>query len=578
MREIVLKIIGEKNKNGQVLLLIVLMVSVLITMIFASSYQTRVDTRFSKLQQESTRAIAAGEAGVELGYTLPPAGTQTFSTFTPQLSALTGIDMDKSTLTVSNNESQSAFVSPLVLNQQQYTFYLSSYSNSTYGSTANLNKLFVYYGTADNGNAQCNNVALEMSYIGSPSTDTKVEAVERFYDPGNRVRTLIFQGTRVWRYDCDASLTNCEAVYTKTLSEWLADIGHQANWAFLPDANSSIDAISSYYIHNNNQIRFTFSQSNSLWTFICHRAGTDLNNCRAESAYSTVNAWLASVNRNNWDVFVPDNAPIEGLDFHLTPSGNKIRAQFNQGKLIWRYDCDLGMADIANCSAVSWTTSMPSVGNWLLPVAGLTNWNVQPSTNTGLDDMVMYDTADNLYARVLLFQGNNIWPFSCDKDFAGDDFNNCQAESKQSLGQWLEWINKSNWVSNQPKIANRLVADTGNIFSSQNDNIAEVGPAGGYTLTVDGVDTTFYCRSPLMNNPYSYLPVDAKLLMVRLFSTTGDYNSKLGFMTDAGASVLLPAQGKTIIADTWTTGQVHKIIRSFQSYPQIPMEFFVTGL
>ncbi len=66
---------------------------------------------------------------------------------------------------------------------------------------------------------------------------------------------------------------------------------------------------------------------------------------------------------------------------------------------------------------------------------------------------------------------------------------------------------------------------------------------------------------------------DIKVVFMRvLFNAT-----KLGIQRVAGASSVLPPQGKTTTAQAQTNTSVTSTVSLFQSYPQIPSDFFVTS-
>ncbi|MDH7475963.1 MAG: hypothetical protein QHH09_00630 [Microgenomates group bacterium] len=106
----------------------------------------------------------------------------------------------------------------------------------------------------------------------------------------------------------------------------------------------------------------------------------------------------------------------------------------------------------------------------------------------------------------------------------------------------------------------RYIADTGNKLGSTTDNI---GNTNGKTLD----DEIFNCRTSSLTFSSTSFP-NSKILIIRsLFD-----ESKIGF---EGTNTLKP-QGKFIVSQATTPGGVTKTVELFQSYPQIPSEFFVT--
>jgi len=109
----------------------------------------------------------------------------------------------------------------------------------------------------------------------------------------------------------------------------------------------------------------------------------------------------------------------------------------------------------------------------------------------------------------------------------------------------------------------RYIADTGDHLGSEIDDIGQT-PGG----TLEGI--VFNCKTSAINvGAYS----DAKLILIRVLSPLSDLTTKIGFEGSAN----LKLQGKTITSSATTSTGVSKKIQLFQSYPQIPADFFVTS-
>jgi hypothetical protein len=114
--------------------------------------------------------------------------------------------------------------------------------------------------------------------------------------------------------------------------------------------------------------------------------------------------------------------------------------------------------------------------------------------------------------------------------------------------------------NNQPYTINRFVSDGGKRLRADNDGIYNAS----VTETIDNV--VFICRTGWIDiNSYS----NAKLLVIRpIFKST-----KVGIEGNND----LKSQGTVITSEAKTPSGVSKKIQLFQSYPQIPAEFFVTS-
>ncbi len=118
-----------------------------------------------------------------------------------------------------------------------------------------------------------------------------------------------------------------------------------------------------------------------------------------------------------------------------------------------------------------------------------------------------------------------------------------------------------------PYTITRKIVDAGNKLTTDNiDDIYGGSDSNGYP-PVDGI--TFYCSTD--DSKWS-IPADTKLILIRvLFQTDG---TRLGFR---GKSGNLRSQGTVIISEAKSPTGVTKKVRLFQSYPQIPTDFWVTS-
>ena len=117
-----------------------------------------------------------------------------------------------------------------------------------------------------------------------------------------------------------------------------------------------------------------------------------------------------------------------------------------------------------------------------------------------------------------------------------------------------------------PYLIARLRSDTGNILNA-------VGGGNGTVLgSVKPLNNiSFYCQAPPINIG-SY--PNPKIITIRFLSTNSGATTKLGFYAESGT---LPLQGKTVTSTAQSDTGVTKTIQLFQSYPQIPADFFVTS-
>jgi len=107
-----------KQKNGQVLLIVIMLVATVITVVLSMSFQSTTDTKLAKLEEDSQRALAAAEAGIEAA--IKDKANVSFGT--GSLTNISGFTGGATITSLSSGE----FVTPLLQKNEQYTFYLST--------------------------------------------------------------------------------------------------------------------------------------------------------------------------------------------------------------------------------------------------------------------------------------------------------------------------------------------------------------------------------------------------------------------------------------------------------------------
>jgi hypothetical protein len=99
-----------------------------------------------------------------------------------------------------------------------------------------------------------------------------------------------------------------------------------------------------------------------------------------------------------------------------------------------------------------------------------------------------------------------------------------------------------------------------------------VTPTAQTSVLSDYSDTTFDYQYQLDQSVFA----QTKLMLIRPLNS----DSSIGLQTTSpfgACSVNLPIQGKTVTSTANTTSGVTRKIELFQSYPQIPADFFITS-
>ncbi|MDA1317149.1 MAG: pilus assembly PilX N-terminal domain-containing protein, partial [bacterium] len=118
-------------KSGQALIMLVLIIALLMTIVAATSFRLTTEVQSSKLQAESVRALAAADAGIEVGLQLA-ANTANIApsqfAFEDVSINIPGIDVNRSKVIITP-DSDTVFTSHQISKDEQLTFYLKEYPN-----------------------------------------------------------------------------------------------------------------------------------------------------------------------------------------------------------------------------------------------------------------------------------------------------------------------------------------------------------------------------------------------------------------------------------------------------------------
>jgi len=171
-----MKKIYKNNKSGQILLLVILVASILVTVAISTSQLTTQETRVSKLEEDSKRAFAAAEAGLEAALRLP-SGSVDIGTLLGEVSGLSG------TAVVTTTQAPT-FTVPALNKDKMFTFYLSSYTpidptdpdstpdyGTAYAGTLSIDRIKPIGADYCDGDQKH---AVELTFINATTTNNKI--------------------------------------------------------------------------------------------------------------------------------------------------------------------------------------------------------------------------------------------------------------------------------------------------------------------------------------------------------------------------------------------------------------------
>ena len=158
-----------KKQDGQILLIVVMLFALALTIVMSVSFKSITESQITKLEEESQKALAAAEAGIESALKSSLTGVQSFDAL--GIPSLEGIQAGN--VTIASLQSTN-FVTPVIEANDTYTFYMTDYDTETgiFSGASYGGNLNIYYG---NNSGDCSRIALEFTFISgaSPYTITR---------------------------------------------------------------------------------------------------------------------------------------------------------------------------------------------------------------------------------------------------------------------------------------------------------------------------------------------------------------------------------------------------------------------
>lgn len=189
------------KQGGQVLLITLILLAVVLTVVLSLSFKSTTETQITKLEEESQRALAAAEAGLEKSIRQATGGS-----FASLGLDMGGINLSESSVTFASTQTNT-FTTPYLQKDEQYTFYLGNYDPVGNTFAASLAQdITICFNTASP------NPALEITLL-------KGSAIKRYVvDPDGRIAASAASA--------GACPTNSSYTYSYVISS--ADIGNNA--------------------------------------------------------------------------------------------------------------------------------------------------------------------------------------------------------------------------------------------------------------------------------------------------------------------------------------------------------------
>lgn len=165
-------------QSGQALLIAILISSVLLTIGLSLTRITNQETKIAKLQEDSSRARAAAEAGIDYLLDQEPVGQVKLENILPQNDDITGTAEIKT-------DTSTSFTTPLLSKDSQYTFYLTGYNATTHQVIADKfldNIIINKTSPEDSSSCGANAFAVEITFINTANGIVTRRLIDRECD------------------------------------------------------------------------------------------------------------------------------------------------------------------------------------------------------------------------------------------------------------------------------------------------------------------------------------------------------------------------------------------------------------
>lgn len=177
----------QSNNQGQALLIIIMVLATVFAVVFSVSFTTTTDTKLTKLEEDSKKALAAAQSILEASLK-KDANTYTLGDLNLSLSGFTGI------ATVSG-VTGTEFVSPLLQEDEQYTFYLDTYNaaDNTFASPNPYSLTFdLYLNSEEDCDGPNGGAAVELTFVDMNNAVTKnlIDPCDRITKPAADIGTM----------------------------------------------------------------------------------------------------------------------------------------------------------------------------------------------------------------------------------------------------------------------------------------------------------------------------------------------------------------------------------------------------
>ena len=642
-----------KNQKGQILLITIMLVATVLTVVLAVTFKSTSETQITKLEEQSQKALTAAEAGIEAALQ-----QESGSVSIGSLPGFSGSGFSGQASVESITDSK--FVSPLLLRDQQYTFYLADYPGFA-------NPLSGYLAVYFQSEVEC--PALELTFLGSPgsgsSTPTPTLTPTPIPPTPTRTRTPTPAGptpTRTPTPTATRTPTPQPPAATPTPLPCVTSSTTWQNKTFTTqtgtfttefDATPSQNGVSHTYIGLSNG---SASANSDIVAKIRFGSGGNIAAFNGSNSTGSISylggvtyhiRMVVNITTDTYDVYVTPQGQAEqtlatNLSFSssVTQLNNRgIHTESTPGSVsICNFSISGGAVNTPTPSSIPTPTRTPTpqaataTPTPLPCVTSSTTWqnktfttqtgtfttefDATPSQNgvshtyIGLSNGSASANSD-IVAKIRFGSGGNIAAFNGSNSTGSisylggvtyhirmvvnittdtyDVYVTPQGQAEQTLATNLSFSSSVTQLNNRGihtestpgsvSICNFSAA--GQVLGVTSTDITRrlIDPCGRISKPAFSDLPAFPGSPPFSLGGYSFvyktqpIPVSNQALLIArsLFAST-----RVGLELTGGGTTL-PVQGKYVTSEAKTPSGVSRKVQLFQSYPQIPAEFFVTS-
>lgn len=279
----------------------------------------------------------------------------------------------------------------------------------------------------------------------------RIDSLNQFILAGtSTVKSYVFSGDKVWRYDCDvaANPVDCWVVYQNTpLSRHWQDFQRRAEtnpgWGGIAPP-SHVDAITQWYLPNTTQLKSYIWSGGSVWHYICDAGG-----CTAQYTQLLSQTWpTADRDAAGWTANPPPTDAVDAISQFITPGTTQLDTYILRGNRVWAYRCTgVGTAQLS-CFA-RYTNDLTAFWNQIGGNWSGAGWSANRPPDSGVDSFNQYYSPDGQRLLAYITKGNRVWAYECASGACAPKYTQTLTDFFSPIRETYKWPFEANQGSGQ---------------------------------------------------------------------------------------------------------------------------------